>query len=267
MVRLSGDEIRFFKHEGYVAKRGVLDPDLTARARKQMWEGAPPPLERNDPDTWMGPFEKEEESEDQNSVRKSFSWKFREPGGDDWMVRLLARNPSVWAMAEQLLGKGALQMPERIRGIYCILPEGDTPERPTTCHVDAHPFHLGVVGYIDHVPPGGGGFTVWPESHRTFYYDFNSQYRKEPKPQHEQNVAAFNRRPYVDCHGGPGDIVFWHHRLGHSAGHNRSRQIRQAVLYDFRKTDLERTQEEPPCEDMWRDWSETVREIGTGGED
>ena len=43
-------------------------------------------------------------------------------------------------------------------------------------------------------------------------------------------------------------------RIGHAAGHNYSRQIRQAVLYDFRKTELERTQEEPPNEDMWRDW-------------
>ena len=39
-------------------------------------------------------------------------------------------------------------------------------------------------------------------------------------------------------------VVFWHHRIGHAAGHNYSRQIRQAVWYDFRKTELEQTQEE-----------------------
>jgi hypothetical protein len=42
--------------------------------------------------------------------------------------------------------------------------------------------------------------------------------------------------------------------LAHTAGHNRAQVIRKAVLYDFRKVDLEEKTEEPPCENMWRDW-------------
>ena len=38
-------------------------------------------------------------------------------------------------------------------------------------------------------------------------------------------------------------------------------ELRQAVLYDFLKTDIEKTQQEPPQEDMWRDWSDTLRAI------
>ena len=34
-------------------------------------------------------------------------------------------------------------------------------------------------------------------------------------------------------------VVFWHHRVGHSASKNRSNVIRQAVLYDFRHKKLE----------------------------
>ena len=262
MVRLSKEEILFFKREGYVIKRGVLAPDLMARAREQLWAAAPPPLDRNNPDTWIGPFS--EKCDDSNTKRSGYSWKFREPGGEDWMVRLIGTDPSVWGMAEQLLGQGTLATPERVRGIYCILPESEIPERPSTCHVDGHPFHLGVVGYIDHVPPRGGGFTVWPKSHRSFYYDFHSQYTYEPTEGYAKDVDSFNQQPYVDCHGGPGDIIFWHHRLGHASGHNRSRQIRQAVLYDFRKKDLEQTKDEPPCEDMWRDW-EGIGEISADG--
>lgn len=250
MVRLSGDEIRFFKREGYVIKRTVLDPELMVRARERLWEGAPPPLDRHRPETWVGPFQ--EACPDEQSHRQGFVWKFRQPGDEPWMVRLLATDPSVWAMAEQLLGAGSLTRPERIRGIYCVLPEGDAPERPMTCHVDAHPFHLGVVGYIDDVRPRGGGFIVWPGSHRKFYGDFRSQYRYDPTEQYEQDRAFFNQQPSVDCSGEAGDIIFWHHRLGHSVGHNRSTRIRQAVLYDFRKQDLNDT--EPPCEEMWRDW-------------
>lgn len=256
MIRLSDEEMLFFKREGYLIKRGVLQPDLMARARDRLWDGAPPSLKRDEPDTWVGAFLKEDENEDQGNRRGGFRWNFREPGGENWMVELLATDPNVWGMAEQFLGEGKVGTPERIRGIYCTLPYGDAPERPTTCHVDAHPFHLGVVGYIDHVPAGGGGFTVWPRSHRRFYYDFHSQYKKEPiEGKHEESVAYINQQfPYVECHGDAGDIVFWHHRMGHAAGHNRSKQIRQAVLYDFRKKDLEQTMEEPPCEDMWRDW-------------
>ena len=43
------------------------------------------------------------------------------------------------------------------------------------------------------------------------------------------------------------------------ASPNTSRQLRQAVLYDFVKKDLEETQQEPPQEEMWRDWSEEMR--------
>ena len=65
----------------------------------------------------------------------------------------------------------------------------------------------------------------------------------------------------VDCHGGPGDILFWHHRIGHAASPNTTRRIRQAVLYDYVKKEIEETQEEPPQEDMWRDWSEELRGV------
>ena len=171
------------------------------------------------------------------------------------MVDLLPKNPSVWRMAEQLLGQGTLVEPDRVRGIYCTLPYGEVPKKPSTgCHVDAHPFHLGVVGYIDDVLPEGGSFMVWPGSHHTFYYDFHSQYKNEPTEQYEVHRQEFNQLPGTDCPGQAGDIIFWHHRIGHTASHNYSSQIRQAILYDFRKTDLPQTMEEPPNEDMWRDW-------------
>ena len=163
------------------------------------------------------------------------------------MVRLLATEPGVWAMAEQMLGEGQLVQPERIRGIYCTLPYGDHPPQTLGCHTDGHPFHLGVVGYIDDVPPGGGSFMVWPESHRAFYPTFTSQYlRDNDEAAYEKvRLTIFNERPPVDTHGQAGDIVFWHHRLGHMASPNTSRQLRQAVLYDYVKKDIEETQQEP----------------------
>ena len=113
MVRLTEDDIRFFVREGYLVKRKVLDPDLMAMGRERMWRNLPPPLVRDRPETWIGPFS--EPVNDSASHRHNFMWKYREPGGEDWMVRLLATDPSVMGMAEQLLGKGKLVTPDRIR--------------------------------------------------------------------------------------------------------------------------------------------------------
>ena len=261
-MALTTDELRFFKREGYLIKRGVLDPDLMEQARSRLWDGAPPGRIRTAPETWVGPFGKEEENDDGSNHRRGFRWNFREPGGEDWMVRLLATEPKIWGIAEQMLGRGQLVQPERIRGIYCTLPYGDHSPPPLGCHTDGHPFHLGVVGYIDDVPPNGGSFMVWPRSHRAFYPTFISQYlRDQREDEYEKIREKFNRRIPVDTHGKAGDIVFWHQRLGHMASPNTSSQLRQAVLYDYLKTDIEQSQQEPPQEDMWHDWSDELRTI------
>jgi hypothetical protein len=244
MPILSRDEINFFKTNGYLIVRSVLDPALMAQTRDRLWASAPPELDRHNPATWMGAF-----------ANTYFTWKFREPGAEPLLISLLATDPTIWAIAEQLLGVGTLQTPERVRGIYSVFPEGDAPENPPLLHVDAHPFHLGVVGYIDDVEPGGGGFTVWPGSHIRFYNDFTTRYTFNATPEYAEDKAFFNAQPPVECHGQAGDVVFWHHRIGHSAGHNRGRRIRQAVLYDFKKLDLEASQDLPSGDDMWADWA------------
>lgn len=260
-MRLSIDEIRFFKANGYLIKRDILDPALMVKARDRMWEGAPPSMKRDDSRSWVGPIPKDEESADQSNRRSGFRWQFREPGGESFMVQLLATNPRVFGFAEQLLGKDQLQKPERIRGIYCTLPYGsyDPGPGPSGCHVDAHPFHLGVVGYIDDVDPGGGGFSVWPGSHRIFFPDFRTRYTFNPKKKYEVDKKAVVQQPPVDCYGKAGDIVFWHHRIGHTASPNRTNRIRQAVLYDYRKVDLGAYQDRKPTKNMWYDWSEETR--------
>ena len=265
MTPLTPEEIRFFTDEGYLIKRGVLDPHLMARARDCLWQAPPPSLKRHDPSTWVGPIPELEEDEDGGNYRKNFRWQYRKPGDQPWMVELLPKNAQLWAWAEQMLGPDTLVEPPRIRGIYCTLPYGDQPRKSTGCHCDGHPFNLGVVGYIDDVPPDGGGFAVWPGSHRSFYYDFKNQYRRDPTDQYEIDRERFSEKPPVDAHGRAGDILFWHHRLGHMANHNYSGQIRQAVLYDYIKRDVAEKagaeNEGPPRANMWADWSDQVQAL------
>lgn len=252
---LSTDHLNFFRDNGYLILRGVLDPALMAQARDSWWAAAPPELVRDDPETWVGAF-----------ADSRWTWKYREAQDRPWLIDLLAGNATLRAAATQLLGP-ELEAAERVRGIYLVFPEGDVPERPVRLHVDQHPFHLGAVAYIDDVPPGGGGFTVWPGSHKRFYPTFRTAYTFNPvdTSQEFREQPAWqevSQQEPVGTYGRAGDVVLWHHRLGHSAGHNRSRQVRQAVLYDFKRTDLAAVQDEPTPDNMWRDWPGIIEAAG-----
>eukprot|EP01051_Picozoa_sp_SAG22_P007142 SAG22_NODE_492_length_9824_cov_12.256864_13_plen_139_part_00 len=70
--------------------------------------------------------------------------------------------------------------------------------------------------------------------------------------------------------GEPGDCLFWHHRLCHSAGQNFSGNIRMSCLYDFAQWRMALTEEDghlaegseldrPPTDAMWRDWTAAVQ--------
>ena len=79
-MKLTTDELRFFKRNGYLIKRNILNPELTERARARLWDGAPQGRTRDDPSTWVGPWAKEEENDEGSNHRRGFRWNFREPG-------------------------------------------------------------------------------------------------------------------------------------------------------------------------------------------
>jgi len=133
--KLSPEEISFFKREGYLIKKGVLDPELMARARKRKWVGAPGRMKPDDPTTWIGPFRTDEETPEQEANCKvGYYWQYREPAHEEWLVRMMVANPIIVGWVGQLLGEGTFDVPESVRGIYCRLPMGDAPEQPLVCH-------------------------------------------------------------------------------------------------------------------------------------
>ena len=160
------------------------------------------------------------------------------------------------------------------------MPYGDKPREADACHTDGHPFQLGVVGLIDDCPRDGGAFKVWPRSHSRLYPTYKLRYDQPRIPYYDhapsfkgivhtdaylEEIAKLNEdTPAVECFGQAGDIVFWHHRLAHMAGHNYSTKIRQAVLADFWTTDLDRLRGEDAQGDMWRDWSPEIQNCVEG---
>ncbi|MEM7342847.1 MAG: phytanoyl-CoA dioxygenase family protein [Chloroflexota bacterium] len=299
---LTDEQIAFFKDNGYLLLRGVLDPALCAQARDRLWDSLPADsdIRRDDPTTHVGPFSEHDTQIDAQHMRRDYRWQLRDIGTEPLILNLVY-SETLTAMAEQLLGVGTLRRPivggvpmgshgfawpdgpvdpahdvEGIRGIYCTLPYGDRPQEADWLHTDGHPFHLGLVGLINDVPPNGGGFKVWPKSHKRLYPTFWMQYDQARIPFYEHMPSykgLLNPPEYhaeieriqadtepVDCWGSTGDVVLWHHRMAHMAGHNYSTVIRQAILGDFSKTDLDKTRLDPPQVDMWRDWSEDIKQ-------
>lgn len=250
---LTENDLRFFRDNGFLIKRGVLNADLVARAVDVFWENAPPPMDRDDPETWFGPFREEQEISNGEDYRGGYRWNFRNIGSEPYMMDLVPRDPNIVGMAQQLLGPH-LAPPERVRGIYATIPNRDHNPRPDRLHVDQHPFNLGVVAYLGKVGPLGGGFRVWPTSHRWFYHTYETRYEGGRPEGYKTITEFFEAQPSTECTGEAGDLVFWHHRLAHAAGQNLSSNIRLAVLYDFSRSDVKEVQSRPPKSNMWEDW-------------
>lgn len=257
-------------------------------------------LKRHDPETHAGPFPDNDRSTDSLHTRDGYRWLLRTVGTEQALINLVysdrintmaeqllgagtLRRPTVGGTPMGNQGPAwpggptdPAQGNEGARGIYFTLPYGDKAREPDRCHTDGHPFQLGIVGLLNDVPQDGGAFKVWPKSHRRLYSTFQMQYDQPRIPYYDHlpshkgivHTQAYldelerlqKDTPAVECWGAAGDVVFWHHRTAHMAGHNYTSSIRQAVLADFWTTDLDSCRLSPPQEDMWHDWSVAIRD-------
>jgi hypothetical protein len=298
-MSLSAEQIGFFKSNGYLLVPGVMDIDLCAKVRDLMWRSLPAAvaLERSDSTSHVGPFSEADRSTDSLHVRDGYRWLNRTLGVSAPVIAVIY-SEIICSMAEQLLGDPLRQAvvdgtpmgshgpawpggptdpvvgTEGARGVYCTLPYGDKPRQADACHTDGHPFQLGVVGLLDDTPKAGGAFKVWPGSHRRLYQTFQLRYDQPRIPfydhlpsykgivhtaEYRNEIEQLNATCAVECWGSTGDVVFWHHRTAHMAGHNYSEVIRQAVLADFWKPQLDEYRMAAPAEDMWQDWSAAIQ--------
>lgn len=260
-------------------------------------------LSRANAKTHVGPFADLDVDQNSLHYRDGYRWLNRILGVNKSVIDLIY-SAQICAMAAQLIGGELRQAvvdgtpmgtqgevwpggptdpalgTEGARGVYCTLPYGDAPRPADACHTDGHPFQLGVVGLLDDCPEGGGAFKVWPKSHSRLYPTYELRY-DQPRipyydhlpsykgivhtPEYTAEIEKLNAdTEAVECWGDAGDIVFWHHRTAHMAGHNHSQVIRQAVLADFWNSDLDINRTTSPAGDMWRDWSPEVQNAANG---
>jgi hypothetical protein len=294
-LRLTNLELSFFKRYGYLIKEQVLTPSQCESLLDAMWASAPEHLVRDNPSTW-GPLPEASHSDEATRVVSRNKWQYRALGTEPTIIDIMTQGP-LWTWAEQLLGEQKVRAPkpgglpmghagpawpggpvdpqltEGARGIYATLPDPATAGLPDQLHTDGHPFHFGVVCLLEDCPADSGAFKVWPGSHQVFYPLFPMQYDQaripfyphlpshkgiiHPKAYLDAVQSVERETRPVDCYGKQGDVVLWHHRLGHMAGHHRGAQasIRQALLFDYNHVDLDEQRLDPPQDNMWRDWS------------
>ena len=181
----------------------------------------------------------------------------------------LPRTGPVW-----LNGQGS-------RGIYCTLPGSPDPAPDYRgAHSDGacySRFRVQLSAYIDDVPPNCGGFAVWPGSHSRIWPEQWKTFKAGEK--HTDKHLAKRRAggytdpvilqikrdtPPVDCHGPAGTVVLWHTKILHIPGQNASTDVlRQATIYGYMKTPEsvpDALVVDDTDGDIWRDWSDEVRE-------
>ena len=94
------------------------------------------------------------------------------------------------------------------------------------------------------IPAGVGGFTVLQRSHIPVYYSMGHEYHYEPvQPEHDALMRRLIKEATpLETTAHKGDCVFYHHRIVHSAGVNRTGftdnpRIRKAALCDFMRSE------------------------------
>ena len=291
-AELDAEEIAHFKREGYLVKRGLIFGTRSfARIIDYVWETVPRgALYRDDPVSWIDqPTERWPQEQARHiGALHGCNWKMRSPnhyGREVFLLEMSANHPQVRACVKQFIGP-AIRSNSRVRGIYVVLPKAPSAEGSLGPHVDHAAAQLCAMVFIAQTPPRTGGFTIWPRSHTRLHPFWMSRYGAHFEPSLKQAFNAEHKNILetttpIEFTGEPGDVVFWHPRLIHSAGVNYSAesnapQIRYIVPCDFQRAgctyyddhhlgpgpkaqwwvDTRHFHEDPQptSENMWDDW-------------
>jgi hypothetical protein len=268
---LTGKQKRTFKRNGFLVIPDCVDITVCQKAVNVIWETVPE--QANDPATWEG---------------QDPRYLLGRPNGLELTTtqpfeKLLR---AVYSYAEALVGKETLASPTWAPDIPCLhagqtlgshewiqnhegmvepilrYPEANTTEawEPNIPHIDGAPgglsdtanflpFSIGLTVYLESVPPQGGGFTVWPGSHRTMTEFFESTSFGEYLEQPDQ-LADFNLGHPFEIAGEQGTVVLWHPALAHAGSKNHSQQVRMVALQRLIRDDVDEATEKV-LTDLW----------------
>ena len=292
---VSHEQIGFFKEHGFLILERLIDEDAINAAMSRIWDyvevripGASESsvLRRDDPTTWRQPaFGKQPPQPKtgyyQGRVPVEYfdrTIKLHDIGTEDFLLDLLPRHPCVEAIAKRMLGPN-LRPSNVTRGVYALLPgpKGRSAKGSMLGpHTDQVCQQLNTCAYLNDVEPRGGGFTVYPGSHRIMFQAHETEANFSPNAYFREHMRKVVNtiEPYELC-APKGSVIFWHGRTVHSPGIHLGDNIRWALFGDysldhpvldddehracgqyewFKNTRLFR-EDHFITEDMWRGWS------------
>lgn len=235
MPLLTESEIAFFRIAGYVIRRGVVEPELIARCRDRVWANIPESPDR--PDEWQS-------GKHFSSYSGEYPWARTGP------MQELAEHESLAGVARQLLGDALHAI--RAGSILLRFPSRGEPYNPPTVgHLDntcGHSFNT--ITLLDTVLPRGGGFTVWPGSHRMCHEYFRHHDVRAPL---QGGLLPWEYGTGIEFTGEPGDVCYIHPWMIHTVGHNVNRTLRMVAQNGYFRRTLKEDYDTIP-EDLWWFW-------------
>ena len=176
------------------------------------------------------------------------AWKMRSKNGigtETFMRDDIGNHARMREMAARFLGE-PLKRAGRVRGLYCVFPVPPGSGGGLSPHADQTAADLSAMVFIDEVRPHCGGFTVWPGSHHRVHPHCETIHGPMRQEQTEGYArardAALREITPMEFPGKAGDVIFWHPRLIHSGGVNRSAELgspalRLIVPCDYQRAD------------------------------
>jgi hypothetical protein len=241
MAYLSDTDKAFFKENGYLVKHDLMTETQHRDAMDVVWENLD--CDRHDPKSWInaGPN--------------------HPPVGAHPAIRLTLYETPLFAMAEELVGKGTLNDATN-PGPHFRYPTGETDwEMPGSGHLDGYytptngvpegtvgRFQVGASFYLNNVVHRGGAFTIWPGTHIQAAEYFRTHSLLTFKGGNANDT--FDMPAAVEITGGPGTVCFWHGQLMHTGAKNCSNEIRMALITRFSRKDINDMLFEFP-DDIW----------------
>mgnify|MGYP000324331624 CR=1 FL=1 len=248
MVSFTDSERRAFARNGFLVREDLLPTEAVDEARAAVVDAMD--ADPQDPEEVIGG-----------------GYEVAVEGVDQAPLTVLAE--ALFPAAEALVGEGVLAPPGEGMQVAVDFPDADAADpvpgaKTADGHLDGYAafeenpevttFQLGAAIYLDDVAPRGGGFTVWPGSHRAAaaYFDDHALESVGGKPNNSQLPATgdepgewdYDRRlhdqwdPY-EIAGSAGTVVFWHGLLTHTAGINTGERARLAGIERFAREDFE----------------------------
>jgi len=272
---LTEEHKRRFKRDGFLVIRDAFDEDPITRARDALWEAMPE--DRDDPASWAKRDGDHDEilhrgSESDTASRfddiEPFEELFRdvydyaEPLVGEGVLAAPDERPAEYClhgghlMASREEGDPAVDHDGAIGPILQYprnLPDpleepfdyrdgrhvdGGTGPYAVGTDVEYLPFTIACAVYFDEVVPRGGGFTVWPGSHRIVPQYFQEHPRRDYQEADHDVLEELHPCPAHEITGEPGTLVLWHHNIMHGAAPNFSDRVRMAGFQRIAREDI-----------------------------